>query len=112
MIPVSVVLTAYNSAPFVAEAVESVLRQTFRDFEVIAVDDGSQDGTSEILDRYSDPRLQVVHQNNGGPAASLNTGLRLARGRYVALLDGDDCWHPDELGSPTLPTWTLTPARI
>jgi len=97
MIPVSVVLTAYNSAPFVAEAMESVLRQTFRDFEVIAVDDGSQDGTGEILDRHVDPRLHVVHQDNGGPAASLNTGLRLARGRYIALLDGDDCWHPDKL---------------
>jgi len=94
---VSVVLTAFNIARFVREAVESVLQQSFEDFELIAVDDGSTDGSGEILDGFSDPRLRVVHQANVGAARSLNTGFRLARGAYVALLDGDDRWRPDKL---------------
>jgi glycosyltransferase involved in cell wall biosynthesis len=94
---VSVVLTAFNLARFVGAAVESVLSQTFHDFELIAVDDGSSDGTAEILDAFRDARLRVIHQANAGSAEALNTGFRLARGGYVALLDGDDRWRPDKL---------------
>jgi glycosyltransferase involved in cell wall biosynthesis len=94
---VSVVLTAFNLSRFVGAAVESVLSQTFSDFELIAVDDGSSDGTAEILDAFRDPRLRVIHQANAGGAEALNTGFRLARGDYVALLDGDDRWRPDKL---------------
>jgi glycosyltransferase involved in cell wall biosynthesis len=94
---VSVVLTAFNLARFVGSAVESVLSQTFHDFELIAVDDGSSDGTAEILDAFRDARLRVIHQVNAGAAEALNTGLRLARGDYVALLDGDDRWRPNKL---------------
>jgi glycosyltransferase involved in cell wall biosynthesis len=63
------------------------------------VDDGSSDGTAEILDSFRDTRLQVIHQANAGSAEALNTGFRLARGRYVALLDGDDRWRPGKLGT-------------
>ena len=93
----SVVLTAYNSASFITKTVESVLHQTLDNFELIAVDDGSTDGTAEILDSYSDRRLRVIHQDNQGPATSLNVGLRLAQYPYIALLDGDDCWHANKL---------------
>jgi glycosyltransferase involved in cell wall biosynthesis len=94
---VSVILTAFNFSRFVGEAMESVLQQSFEDFELIAVDDGSTDGTAEILDGFRDPRVSVVHQANGGSAESMNTGFRLARGTYIALLDGDDRWRPDKL---------------
>ena len=94
---ISVVVTAYNSAAFIRAALESVVKQSFRDFEMIVVDDGSTDGTGEIVEQYRGPRVSVIRQANQGPAGSLNTGLRMAQGRYIALLDGDDTWHPDKL---------------
>ena len=94
----SVVLTAHNSAPFIRQAINSVLRQTFRDFELIVVDDGSTDGTREAIEAGPrDGRIRVIHQAKAGPAAALNTGLRAATGVYVALLDGDDMYAPEKL---------------
>jgi glycosyltransferase involved in cell wall biosynthesis len=78
---------------------ESVHRQIFEDWELIAVDDGSTDGSGDILDGFRDPRVRVVHQANAGAAEALNTGFRLARGDYVALLDGDDRWRPEKLAA-------------
>jgi len=94
---VSVVLTAYRAAAYVEAAVSSVLLQTEQDFELIAVNDGSPDDTGAVLDSIRDPRLRVIHQENQGPAGSLNTGLRLARGEFIALLDGDDIFVDDKL---------------
>ena len=94
---VSVVLTAYRAEAYVEAAVRSVLLQTEPDFELIAVNDGSPDATGAVLDSIGDPRLRVIHQENQGPAGSLNTGLRLARGEFIALLDGDDIFVDDKI---------------
>jgi len=88
---ISVLLPVYNCVRFLAEAVESILAQTWRDFECIVIDDGSTDGSQEIIRRYGDPRI-VLMQNpeNLGVAPTLNKGMALARGRYVARMDADD----------------------
>jgi glycosyltransferase involved in cell wall biosynthesis len=96
---VSVVIAAFNAAQHLGEALESVFAQTFRDFELVVVDDGSTDGTPDVLARFrSDPRLVVLsHSTNGGVAVALTTGCRQAQGRYIARLDADDVAHPDRL---------------
>jgi glycosyltransferase involved in cell wall biosynthesis len=95
---ISVVITTYNKAAYIEKTLTSVLEQTFRDFEVIVVDDGSTDGTVEILKMFTDPRLTCVFQANTGlPACGRNTGMALARGTYIALLDGDDYWASNKL---------------
>ena len=93
----SVIVPLYNKAPYVQRALDSVLAQTFRDFELIVVDDGSTDGGSEIVARCSDPRVRVVRQTNAGPGAARNRGLREAQGEFVAFLDADDEWLPEFL---------------
>ncbi len=90
---VSVIVPAYNVAPFIAETLEFLFAQTRRDFEAIVVNDGSTDDTEERLAPYRD-RIVYIKQKNSGLAAARNAGLRAARGRFVALLDGDDLWEP------------------
>jgi hypothetical protein len=91
-------MAAYNCAPYVAEAAWSILRQDYPAVELIAVDDGSTDGTAEALEGIADARLQVLrNERNLGLAASLNRGLELARGRYVARMDADDVSEPHRL---------------
>jgi glycosyltransferase involved in cell wall biosynthesis len=92
-----VVIPAYNSAGTVAAAITSALRQSVSDVEVIVVDDGSTDGTAEAARSIADERVEVLSQPNGGAAAARNTGIRAARGQYVALLDADDLWVPWKL---------------
>jgi glycosyltransferase involved in cell wall biosynthesis len=94
---ISVIIPAYNVAEFVREAVESALAQTRRDLEVIVVDDGSSDGSADILSDLDDPRLRVIRETHGGSAAARNAGLRLATGELVAFLDADDRWAPQNL---------------
>jgi len=94
---VSVVMPVFNRERFVGEAVQSILSQTFANLELIVVDDGSTDRTSEILRSFADPRLHVIRQENRGIGAAMNTGLRAVRGEYVARLDSDDVWLPDML---------------
>ena len=94
---VTVVMSAYNVKPFVEEAVDSVLAQTYRDFDFVVVDDGSTDGTTEVLRGLHDPRLLVVEQPNAGVWAALNTGLRHAHRELVARMDADDVTHPRRL---------------
>ena len=94
---VSVVMAVWNEAPYVEEAVDSILGQTVWDLELIVVNDGSTDGTAEILHRYDDARLNVIDQENTGLWAALNRGLREARGELVARMDGDDIAHPRRL---------------
>ena len=93
---VSVVLPAFNRAECVAESVESILSQTFRDFEIIAVDDGSSDGTGDVLKKFGSS-IRLIRQENRGVSAARNTGIRAARGHWVAFLDSDDRWHPEKL---------------
>jgi glycosyltransferase involved in cell wall biosynthesis len=95
---VTVVVPTYRRELSVGRAVQSVLEQSFRDFELIVVDDASDDGTLARLARINDPRLSLFTlSENRGPAAARNVGIRNARGRYVAFLDSDDRWLPDKL---------------
>ena len=95
----SVIVPCWNVEKWVEDAVNSVLRGTFADFEVIAVDDGSTDGTRAVLERLAaaDGRVRVVCQANRGPSAARNRGLDAARGEYVFFLDGDDTFEPEFL---------------
>nr|WP_298927028.1 glycosyltransferase family 2 protein [uncultured Erythrobacter sp.] len=93
----SVVMPIYNVEAFVGEAVQSVLNQSFKDFELICVDDGGQDSSMDIVRSFSDPRIRIICQKNRGLAGARNTGIAHARGEYVALLDSDDVWHRDKL---------------
>jgi glycosyltransferase involved in cell wall biosynthesis len=86
---VSVVIPAYNRARFLQECIESVLSQTFKDFEVLIVDDGSTDNTREVVSVYCPP-VKYYHQDNQGAPATYNKGIELARGDYIAFLDSDD----------------------
>jgi glycosyltransferase involved in cell wall biosynthesis len=97
---VSVVVPTYNRGGFIRETIESVLMQTYADFEVIVVDDGSTDGTAEIISTIVDDRIHYHWQENSGlPARARNVALSAARGRYVAFLDSDDLWLPEKLES-------------
>jgi glycosyltransferase involved in cell wall biosynthesis len=93
---ITVVIGAYNAERYLAEAIESVLAQTYRNLELIVVDDGSTDRTGEIAQRYGDP-VRCIRQENGGMAASRNRAIPEARGDYLAFLDADDRFPPDKL---------------
>jgi glycosyltransferase involved in cell wall biosynthesis len=95
---VSVVIPAYNAAWCIRRAVDSVLAQSFRDFELIVVDDGSTDDTAAILAGYGDA-LRVVSKPNGGLSSARNAGIAAAQGKYVAFLDADDWWLPGKLAT-------------
>lgn len=97
---VSVVVTAYNHGRYIQETLRSVFAQTYSNFEVIVVDDGSTDDTSAKLQIFND-RILYIHQENQGVAASRNTGIQKARGEFIALLDGDDLWEPGKLAIQT-----------
>ncbi len=94
---VSVVLPVYNGEMYIAQAVDSILNQTFKDFELIVINDGSTDKTAEILNKYTDPRLQIITQENKGLVAALNRGIEAARGTYIARQDADDASLPERL---------------
>lgn len=98
---VSVIMPTFNNATHIGAAIESVQAQTRSDWELIVVNDCSTDGTEVEVQRYaaSDPRVRLVtlESNMGAPAGPRNVGTRLARGRYIALLDADDVWHPQKL---------------
>ncbi|NEQ66047.1 MAG: glycosyltransferase [Symploca sp. SIO2D2] len=94
---ISVIIPAYNAQETIVETVESVLQQTFSDFEVIVVDDGSQDSTVEILSSITDSRLQVFSYPNAGACVSRNRGFAQAKGEFIAFLDADDLWTADKL---------------
>jgi glycosyltransferase involved in cell wall biosynthesis len=96
MASVSVIIPTYNRAAMLGDALESVLAQTYQDFEVIVVDDGSTDHTSRVVDRYH-RRVRYIRQENQGHAAAKNTGIATAGGRYIAFLDDDDVWLPRKL---------------
>lgn len=95
---VSVIIPTYNRAHLIGQSIQSVLDQTYQDFELIVVDDGSSDPTAEMVRSFADPRIHYLrHEKNRGAAASRNTGIAAARGEYTAFLDSDDEWLPDKL---------------
>ena len=92
MVEISVIIPAYNAIDYLDEAISSVINQSFRDLEIICVDDGSTDNTLELLQSYAskDSRIQVYHQENQGPGGAINTGISKAKGKYIYVLDSDD----------------------
>jgi glycosyltransferase involved in cell wall biosynthesis len=94
---VSVVIPAYNAMAFLPETLKSVFRQTYQDFEVILVDDGSIDQINPWIQTITDSRVKYITQPNQGPAVARNNGIANARGMYIAFLDADDLWHPEKL---------------
>ena len=94
---VSIIVPVYNTAQYLEECLQSIIGQTYRELEIIAVDDGSTDGSAELLDRLSenDSRICVIHQQNGGVSAARNAGLAVAHGDYVTFVDSDDLLESD-----------------
>ncbi len=96
---VSVVMSVYNAAPHLRDAVSSVLAQTFRDFELLIINDGSTDASGQILKEFTDPRIRIIEQENRGLVTSLNRGVRESKGEYIARMDADDICLPGRLHS-------------
>jgi glycosyltransferase involved in cell wall biosynthesis len=94
---ITVLMPAYNAGNYIAEAIASVLAQSFTDFEFLIVNDGSTDNTLDVIHSFGDSRIIVISQNNQGVASALNTGLHYARGKYIARFDADDICHPKRL---------------
>jgi glycosyltransferase involved in cell wall biosynthesis len=95
---ISVIIPTYNRAHLVGRAILSVLQQTYRDFEIIVVDDSSADNTEEVVKSFDDERIRYFKRNkNRGGAAARNTGVKLAQGKFIAFLDSDDEWFPEKL---------------
>ena len=93
---VSVIIPVHNVSPYLREALDSVIYQTYKNLEILVIDDGSTDGSGIICDKYlSDPRVIVIHQDNRGLSGARNTGLDHATGDYISFLDSDDVYHPN-----------------
>ncbi|MEL7459291.1 MAG: glycosyltransferase family A protein, partial [Pseudomonadota bacterium] len=98
MLEVSVVIPAYNAMHYLPQTVASVLRQTYQNFEVIIVNDGSTDGIEAwFAQSVNDPRFRLISQKNQGLSSARNTGIEQAKGEFIAVLDADDLWHPTKL---------------
>lgn len=102
---VSVIIPAYNSEKYIGAAIDSVLAQTYKNYEIIVVDDGSTDNTSEVVNKYiipqtidrRQPTVKYIYQQNKGPSAARNKGIKESNGEYIAFLDSDDMWLPEKL---------------
>lgn len=94
---VTVIIPTHNAITYLPETLESLLNQTFTDFEVIIVDDGSSDRTQEWVSSLTDARIKGVVQTNQGVAVARNQGIALASGKYIAFLDSNDLWKPTKL---------------
>ena len=93
----SVIIPVYNKKNCVGQTLDSVLNQSFRNFEVIVVDDGSTDNSLEVVNKYQNSGVKIIQKENGGVSSARNMGIKFARGQYIALLDADDLWHEDYL---------------
>lgn len=94
---VSVIIPVYKAEKYIAATIRSVLEQTYKNFEILIIDDGSPDRSMEICQQFADPRIRIIRQPNGGVAAARNHGIRLAQGDYIAFLDADDLWLPTKI---------------
>ena len=93
----SIIIPVYNNESYLRPTLQSVLAQTYPDFEVLAVDDGSTDGSLAICQEFAqkDRRLRIIHKENGGVSSARNRGIEEAVGKYIAFVDGDDCIDPE-----------------
>ncbi|MFS8652378.1 MAG: glycosyltransferase family 2 protein, partial [Caldibacillus sp.] len=95
---VTVFMPVYNSGKYLVEAIESILRQTYRNLELLIVDDGSTDHSIEIIKTFADPRIRLIkNDQNRGIPFTRNVGLKEARGKYLAIMDSDDISHPERI---------------
>ncbi len=94
---VSVIIPVYNAEKYIAATVQSVLSQTYENFEIIIVDDGTPDNSVKVCQQFDDARIKIIHQQNKGLPGARNTGIRHAQGDYLAFLDADDIWLPEKL---------------
>jgi len=94
---VSIIIPTYNRAGFLKEAIKSVLAQTYKNIEVIVVDDGSTDNTPKLVKQFTDKRIIYLRQENKGASSARNKGIESARGNYIAFLDSDDIWLPQKI---------------
>ena len=94
---ISVIVPAYEVEKYLSECISSLLSQVFQDFEIIIIDDGSTDGTSQLCDKYKSPKIKVIHQKNAGLSAARNIGIKQSKGEYLAFIDGDDIVAPNFL---------------
>ena len=94
---VSVIIPAYNIEDYIGRCLDSIISQTYKNLEIIVVDDGSRDYTGEILDNYAkkDRRIKVIHKENGGVSSARNKGIEAAEGDYIGFIDGDDLIEPE-----------------
>ena len=98
-VKVSVIMPAYNSEVYIRESIDSVLAQSFTDFELLVVDDGSTDATATIVESFTDQRIRLIRQPSRGVSVARNTGLEAARGQFITFLDSDDLYYPDFLNT-------------
>ncbi len=94
---VSVIIPLYNAEKYIGRTLQSVLNQTYDNLEIIIVDDESPDNSVQVCQRFTDPRIKIVHQKNRGLPGARNTGIRNAKGEYIAFMDADDIWLPEKL---------------
>jgi len=94
---VSIILPTYNRSRFLNEAIKSVLNQTYKDYELIIIDDGSNDNTKELVKEYKDSRIVYFYQSNQGRVYARNVGIRIAKHKIIAFIDSDDAWYKDKL---------------
>ena len=93
----TVVIPLYNKEKYIKRTLDSILNQTFTDYEIIIVDDGSKDQSCKIVESIIDPRIRLIRQDNGGPSKARNRGIKEAKGQFIAFLDADDEWLPEKL---------------
>ncbi|MBD1919981.1 glycosyltransferase family 2 protein [Microcoleus sp. FACHB-831] len=94
---ISAIIPVYKVEKYIAATVQSVLAQTYKNFELLIIDDGSPDRSIEICQQFTDPRIKIIHQENRGVSEARNMGIRNARGEFLAFLDADDIWVPEKL---------------
>jgi glycosyltransferase involved in cell wall biosynthesis len=96
IVKISVIIPTYNYGEFICDSIESVINQTYKDFEIIVVDDGSTDNTPEVVKKYKD-RVSYIYKENEGPSSARNYGIKNAKGEYLCFLDSDDIFLPEKL---------------
>jgi glycosyltransferase involved in cell wall biosynthesis len=94
---VSIIIAVKDGEHFLAETIDSILKQDYEPFEIIVIDDGSTDGTRQVVERYGNA-IRYIFQENSGPAAARNHGIELAQGEFLSFIDADDLWEPNKLG--------------